>query len=176
MPGSFAFTAPSTAPSAGSAPHSVTFTPGDSINYQTATTSVSVTVNPAQTNFALWASEAAQGLTNGINNTPMDDPDHDGISNLMEYALNTSPTLANPCPVVHDFVATGANTYLRLNVLKNPLAGDLDYIFEVASEIAPGSWTEVPTIYTGNNVSGTDTVATTSSAKRFIRLKVKFKP
>ena len=45
--GSFAFTAPSTAPSVGSASQGVTFTPTDASNYNNATTTVSVTVNKA---------------------------------------------------------------------------------------------------------------------------------
>jgi alpha-tubulin suppressor-like RCC1 family protein len=47
VPGTFAFTTPSTAPSVGMATQSVTFTPSDTANYNTATTSVSVTVNQA---------------------------------------------------------------------------------------------------------------------------------
>jgi hypothetical protein len=45
VPGSFAFTKPATAPAAGTASQSVTFTPSDTLNYSTVTTSVSVTVN-----------------------------------------------------------------------------------------------------------------------------------
>jgi hypothetical protein len=45
--GTFAFTTPSTASSAGTASQDVTFTPTDSASYNTATTTVSVTVNPA---------------------------------------------------------------------------------------------------------------------------------
>ncbi|NCW27376.1 MAG: hypothetical protein EBV83_03625, partial [Verrucomicrobia bacterium] len=45
--GSFGFTSPSTAPNAGTASQGVTFTPADATNYNTATTSVSVTVNRA---------------------------------------------------------------------------------------------------------------------------------
>ncbi len=45
--GTFAFTTKSTAPSAGSANQSVTFTPADTANYNTATTTVSVPVNKA---------------------------------------------------------------------------------------------------------------------------------
>ena len=47
--GTFAWTTPSTAPSAGTASQGVTFTPSDTDNYQTATTSVSVTVTKATT-------------------------------------------------------------------------------------------------------------------------------
>jgi hypothetical protein len=44
--GSFAFTTPSTAPNAGSALQSVTYTPTDMTNYDTVSSTVSVTVNP----------------------------------------------------------------------------------------------------------------------------------
>ena len=45
--GGFAFTTPSTAPTAGTAAQSVTFTPTDLTDYTTVVTSVNVTVNPA---------------------------------------------------------------------------------------------------------------------------------
>jgi hypothetical protein len=45
--GTFAFTTPSTAPNVGTASQNITFTPTDSASYNTATTSVSVTANPA---------------------------------------------------------------------------------------------------------------------------------
>jgi hypothetical protein len=45
--GTFAWTTPSTSPNAGTASQSVTFTPTDTANYNTVTTSVSVTVNKA---------------------------------------------------------------------------------------------------------------------------------
>ena len=45
--GSFAFTTPSTAPAAGTAAQSVTFTPDDTINYNSASGTVSVTVDKA---------------------------------------------------------------------------------------------------------------------------------
>ncbi|MEY2851955.1 MAG: hypothetical protein RL549_654, partial [Verrucomicrobiota bacterium] len=45
VPGSFAFTTPTTAPNAGTASQGVTFTPTDTTNYNPATTTVSVTVN-----------------------------------------------------------------------------------------------------------------------------------
>ena len=46
VPGSFAFTTPSTVPAVGTSSQSVTFTPTDSANYNTTTTSVNVVVAP----------------------------------------------------------------------------------------------------------------------------------
>ena len=48
VPGTFAFTTPATAPNAGTASQGVTFTPTDAANYNTATSSVNVTVNKAE--------------------------------------------------------------------------------------------------------------------------------
>jgi hypothetical protein len=38
-----------------------------------------------------WASNPVHGLTAGVNNGPLDDPDKDGIPNLLEFALGGAP-------------------------------------------------------------------------------------
>jgi hypothetical protein len=63
VPGSFAFTTPATAPNAGTASQSVTFTPTDTTDYNTITTSVSVTVNKG-TPMVIWMNPAA--ITYGV--------------------------------------------------------------------------------------------------------------
>jgi hypothetical protein len=50
--GAFAWTTPTTVPAVGTASYGVTFTPTDMANYNTAATTVSVTVNPAGSTFA----------------------------------------------------------------------------------------------------------------------------
>jgi hypothetical protein len=52
--GSFAFTTPSTAPNAGTALQSVTYAPTDTTNYNTASGTVSVTVNKAAPSVTAW--------------------------------------------------------------------------------------------------------------------------
>jgi len=52
--GSFAFTTPTTAPNAGTASQSVTYTPLDTDNYNPATGTASVTVNRANSNVTTW--------------------------------------------------------------------------------------------------------------------------
>jgi hypothetical protein len=61
--GSFAFTTPSTVPAVGTTTHSVTFTPTDSGNYTTATTSVSVTVEKATP--TITTQPTASSITSG---------------------------------------------------------------------------------------------------------------
>ena len=54
----------------------------------------SFTVNSAP-GYETWASNGAQGLTPGVNDAPSDDPDHDGFSNLMEFALGGVPMISS---------------------------------------------------------------------------------
>jgi hypothetical protein len=176
VPGSFAFAIPSSAPTIGTASHGVTFTPADTANHEIASTNVSVSVNPALTTYLTWSQTAEQSLTAGLNNGPTDDPDHDGLSNLMEYALNTVPMIADSSPVLQSFTTVGVNKYLRLTMMKNPLASDLTYAIEVTSDMASNIWTELPTAANGNELSGTDTLPVSSTQRRFIRLKVTANP
>ena len=77
--GTFAWTTPSTAPSAGAPPENVTFSPSDATDYNTVTGSVSVTVNQAAPTVSAWpvASAIASGqalssstLTGGTASVP----------------------------------------------------------------------------------------------------------
>lgn len=45
--------------------------------------------------FQTWAADPAQGLTEGVNDGPLDDPDFDGISNLLEFVLWGNPMVAD---------------------------------------------------------------------------------
>jgi uncharacterized repeat protein (TIGR03803 family) len=57
--GSFAFTTPTTAPGAGTASQSVTFTPTDTTDYSTLTGTASVTVNKATSSVTTWPTASA---------------------------------------------------------------------------------------------------------------------
>lgn len=50
--------------------------------------------------FDAWATDPAQGLTPGLDTGPLDDSDHDGVSNLLEYATKRTrpPTTPRPNP------------------------------------------------------------------------------
>ena len=61
--GTFAFTTPSTAPNAGTALQSVTYTPTDTVNYNTIGSTVSVTVNKANPSVTTWP--VASAITYG---------------------------------------------------------------------------------------------------------------
>lgn len=53
-----------------------------------------VTVTVPAGNYAGWAADPAQGLTAGVNDGPNDDPDFDGIPNLLEFVLGGAPLVA----------------------------------------------------------------------------------
>ena len=57
--GAFAWTAPSTVPAVGTPSYEVTFTPTDTVNYSTAVTTVSLTVNSAGTTYSGWLNGAS---------------------------------------------------------------------------------------------------------------------
>jgi len=46
--------------------------------------------------YETWAADPARGFTAGVNDGPLDDPDHDGIPNLMEFALGGDPMVGSP--------------------------------------------------------------------------------
>jgi hypothetical protein len=56
--GTFAWTIPTTVPAVGTTSYGVTFTPTDTVSYNTFTTTVSVTVNPAGTTYSGWLNGA----------------------------------------------------------------------------------------------------------------------
>jgi hypothetical protein len=108
------------------------------------------------------------------------DPDHDGLSNLLEYALTTPPLTANPTPVT----AGETNGRMTVSFPLNPLRPDLTYSVEASSSLAAGSWASIATIPApGTTPSGqlipttvSDTLPITAQAKRFLRLRVTVLP
>ena len=75
--GSFAFTAPATLPPAGTAGQSVTFTPTDTANHNSVTTTVSVTVNQASSGLS-WGGDQRDHLRDGAFFHPAQRDQHSG--------------------------------------------------------------------------------------------------
>ena len=94
------------------------------------------------------------------------DPDHDGISNLMEYAMGLNPTVADVSglPVVVSKSYSGT-IYLSMTFNRSSLATDLTYIVQGSSDLV--NWTNLGTSTAGGVTSGTGFVTETGFAPNF---------
>jgi autotransporter-associated beta strand protein len=126
--------------------------------------------------FDTWET-ARFGNANAGANLPDADPDKDGLSNLIEYALDTHPLTAGASPLVYDFEPLGDGKHLRLTVPKNPVATNLTCTIESCGALDDWSTTNT-TIEadTATQLIVRDNFTTDTASKRFIRLKVQANP
>ena len=148
------------------------------ITAQDLTTQVfTVTVTVAPSPFSTWASNPAQGLTAGVNDGPLDDPDRDGISNLLEFTLSGAPMVTSQA-ILPALTSSGGNwifEYDRSDLSQSSTTQTVEYGSDLTG------WTPVPIpATTAGNVTitpgtPTDHVAVTipfTGTKVFARLKV----
>jgi autotransporter-associated beta strand protein len=123
-----------------------------------------------------WETDRFGNADAGMNGAD-EDPDHDGLTNLMEFALDTHPLQSGASPLIHTLAAAEGGAYLQLEVLKNPLATNLDYRLEVAGDLN-GPWssdalTAVEIIRDDvERLIARDRTPVADAARRFIRLRV----
>jgi hypothetical protein len=108
---------------------------------------------------------------------PTADPDGDGLSNLLEYALGSSPLAAAPsAPWQMDLVQTEQSTASHLTLSFNRIADPtLNYVVESTADLA--TWTPIWSSSGAANQPGEVIVAdpfelTAESPRRFLRLRV----
>ena len=115
------------------------------------------------------------------------DLDQDGISNLLEYALNSDPVNATPASFLptSSIVQSGGQSYLAISYRspKGALArNDLTRLVEASSNLAGTPWAAVSTVPFGaavDNGGGTETITLrdtqpapqTGTLRRFLRLR-----
>ncbi len=133
--------------------------------------------------FADWLDAEFPGETDAAIIGADADPDGDGVSNLLEYALGLDPNAASreglPVLGVGAFTVDGVEgEYLTLTATLLD-AADFDFAVDVASEL--GDWAEGAGVAVGPGVSngdGTttytfrDTEPVSSSERRFMRLSL----
>ncbi len=97
---------------------------------------MAVTVIPNPRVFANWRAAQWPGITDANIIAPDADPDRDGIANLMEFALSTSPTA--PSRFTPAIVASG--TSLEFIYARNRTAAGVTFQVEWSDSLAAGSW------------------------------------
>lgn len=124
-----------------------------------------------------WAPPARQawryqyfGTVAGTSNAADDaDPDGDGLSNLLEYALGTLPTQSSPVP----WLPSVDGGYLTMSVPKNAAASGVLWSAEASDDLI--SWHPEQTVTLIDNAttfSVRDSVPVGGSSRRFLRLRV----
>lgn len=105
------------------------------------------------------------------------DPDKDGRTNLMEYALNSNPNAPDQSGIATDIETWNGQRYLRITVNKNSAATDVTIAAEVSPDLGSTSWVGggsnvvVETNSTTQYVAR-DNIPISSAARRYIRAKV----
>ncbi|MDB6071219.1 MAG: exported protein of unknown function, partial [Verrucomicrobiales bacterium] len=124
--------------------------------------------------YATWAARLLTS-TNAEGRQPDADPDGDGQANLVEYAMDTSPTLGTPGP---EFVITAGHASLRY-----PVSVVLDPAVQVIPQISTDllTWREGG-LYLNHSQPGTtpsaiihlaeDVQLMTAGPRKYLRLKV----
>ena len=132
------------------------------------TGSGTLTVATGPAGFSGWITgNFANGTVPSGKQGPNDDPDNDGISNLVEYAVaGQDPTVANP--TIGSFAAN------MLSFTKRADATGLTYAIQESTDLGSlDDWTEVAGgSYVNNSTTISFTLTPPAPVKNFIRLKV----
>ena len=140
--------------------------PSVTAGYQVQKVGNQIQLSQAATNsFTAWIA----GYPGLSDSTPTGNPSHDGISNLMKYALNLDPTKSTQPP--------GTHTGSTLTFTKGTMAsGDSNIAYSIEESTNLVTWT-IPTGTppSGTVVNGSSTITYTypsGQSKVFARLKV----
>lgn len=95
------------------------------------------------------------------------DPDEDGLSNLLEYALNLPPRISGGQTVN----ATEAGGVLTLAAAKNPDATDIQWFADISSDLILWDDAEILENSAANFLAG-DPEPPTDGSPRFMRLRI----
>jgi len=151
----------------------VTVTAKDAANNAgVATFTVTVTPLPALQN---WRYQFFGTMANSGNAADAADPDGDGIPNLVEFATNSSPTIANGPP--GQLVRNGSSLEFSYTRSKAAMGVGIIYSIEWSDDLVPVDWhtggvTETILSQDANVQQVKATLSAGSSGLRFVRLRV----
>jgi len=133
-------------------------------------TEVSATPRSA---FQTWA--LGQGLTLGVNDGATQDPENDGLANLLEYAtgITNNPLAATANPVTVTSIVNGSsNRVLRLDF---PRVNDpaLTYVVRATNDLATAFADVASYPAASTPVQHEDSVALAPGVRRFLRLEIR---
>ncbi len=132
-----------------------------------------VTLSQYLTARELWRSQNFGTTANTGSAADLADPDSDSLSNLLEYALATTPTSAASAAAPSLSLLPAPSSTLQLTFLR--ARPELTYAVEASSDLATWSTlaTNPGTVSPTTPVSVSDTVSLSSGApRRFLRLRV----
>lgn len=131
---------------------------------------VATTPNPGTTapgdRYSTWAGANNVGAAN-------EDPDVDGIKNLMEYALGTDPTVSGterPFTMTLDSAGTTVEYTVRLG------AADLQYQLESSADLTTWRVENAPAVGQYGDAQIRRMVDIAPQSRRFYRLRIQIKP
>jgi hypothetical protein len=128
--------------------------------------------------FRSWAGDPAQGLTVGVNDGPLDDPDLDGLRNLLEFVFGGNPLV--PSSATRPTVASVGDAWVFEYERSNPSAPPATtQVVEYGSDLVGWTAVAIPltsagavTITPGNPSDHVSVALPDLGATGFARLKV----
>lgn len=146
---------------------------------------LTVNVSANQNVYADWINSAYPNVTDQNIIGPQADPDHDGVSNLFEFALGMDPAKSDAASwtngqaglPVQSWLTAGGADYLSLQVRRPIGRNGVTYLVKVSSDLvnwadAVQAGTPTPKGDGSETVIFRDTTPRNQAPKRFIRLKV----
>lgn len=141
--------------------------------------SLVLTISPNSA-YRIWA--LAQGLTD-LNDGPDEDPDKDGIPNVLEFVLSGAPLASDPSKL--PTASTTGTDFIFTFQRTDESETEVDLSFEHGTTLAPGAWTPIvigengapsgPGVAIEENGAAPDTITVTvprgAQVKLFGRLK-----
>ena len=136
----------------------------------------------AQSAYNYWCIQSL-GTTNVAVGGPLETPAHDGIANLMKYALGLDPLTPGyqnhfSCGVTNQ---SGQSLFALTYTCPYPAPMGITYAFDAADDVRANTWTNTTiTVHTNINGDGTATITVHDNAvgnlNRFMRLLVTGSP